>query len=330
MSENMEKKQLLSELFALKAGLSQLSIEVDKLRTVDTDFQEKKQSLEWAQQDIEHKTRLYKEKKKTADKQRAELAKYKAGRAAVKTSGIVLLICAAVALIVGITAGQALIGVGVAILLAILGLNKIFPGQYRIPKGPDIRAMIEFDQFDRVYRNEIKKLEHEYPAVLASYNQSKASHEKVYSEVYPVADHLYRALVAQFDDTLRVRDWSNLDLVIHYLDSDRADTKREALLLADRQNQIGALIEAIHMACAEICQTIRTAADVICLRMDQHFADLSKQLAAQHRETTDMIGQRLSQISSAQSMQNALLAKISVDSRQLSEDVKYLTEQVRQ
>lgn len=69
-----------------------------------------------------------------------------------------------------------------------------------------------------------------------------------------------RALLAElasaFTPTIDLRDWENLDLVIFYMETGRADTIKEALQQVDRQRQNNAIIDAIGLATKQISATI--------------------------------------------------------------------------
>ena len=53
------------------------------------------------------------------------------------------------------------------------------------------------------------------------------------------------ALITEFSSVLDPRDWANIDLIIFYYETGRADTLKEALQQVDRQRQNEALIKAI-------------------------------------------------------------------------------------
>ena len=335
-----ENKQLISELLLLKTGLSILSDEADKIIEAEKTYQEKSETLSYTKDSIESKKRWYKERKAVADKQGRELAAYKAKEASKRSMGTLAILGAVVLFIVGAKLMTSSVSTGLLCILSAIGC-LIFgssirnPGQFKRVKGPDVRAKVDFERTEKHDREEIRKLEAEYPVVLDEYEAAKANYEKVYGETYPVALVLYETLYQNFNDTLRVRDWQYLDLVIHYLDSERADTKKEALLLVDRQVQNNEIVAAINQASAEICNTIRTVGDLIRFDMQRHFTALSTQLASQHQKmmtqldgmaaSNRAVADKLGAIATNQAMQTALLGKINVTSQKLAEDASFIS-----
>lgn len=67
---------------------------------------------------------------------------------------------------------------------------------------------------------------------------------------------LLAELASAFTPTIDLRDWENLDLVIFYMETGRADTIKEALQQVDRQRQNNAIIDAIGLATKQISATI--------------------------------------------------------------------------
>lgn len=67
---------------------------------------------------------------------------------------------------------------------------------------------------------------------------------------------LLSELANTFAQTLDLRDWENLDLVIFYMETGRAETIKEALQQVDRQRQNNALVDAIGLATKQINATI--------------------------------------------------------------------------
>jgi len=133
-----------------------------------------------------------------------------------------------------------------------------------------------------------------------------------------IIDH---TLVSTFGTILDKRDWENLDLIIYYYETGRADSVKEALQLVDKEKRNDALIEAIGIATNEICRSIHSLGKV----MIQGFASLSAQLEAQRAQ----IAGAMSDILTQQTLNNALLAKANVSSRQMVEQMKTLNNKLK-
>lgn len=143
-----------------------------------------------------------------------------------------------------------------------------------------------------------------------------------------------------------LRDWENVDLLIYYFETGRADDMKEALQLVDRQRQTEMLAKAIAMASAEICKTIHQSMNQLGNALSQSFSllssqlsQLSSQLSQQHVEMLNAMeeqtaaqqaaseaqlkeirAQTAAQVTS-QEMNRALLAKISESSSDLAEQM---------
>lgn len=81
-----------------------------------------------------------------------------------------------------------------------------------------------------------------------------------------------------------LRDWENVDLLIFYFETGRADNMKEALQLVDRQRQTEILAKAVAMASAEISKTIHQSMNRLGNALSQSFSLLSSQMAKQHGE----------------------------------------------
>jgi hypothetical protein len=135
------------------------------------------------------------------------------------------------------------------------------------------------------------------------------------------------ALVKQYGSLLNVADWQNLDLIIYYFQTGRADTIKESLQLVDRQKQTEAIIQEIRHASVRISQEINNGFKALGQVMVQSFNSLSMQIEMQNKQTM----QALSQISeqnaamiSQTQLNNALRAKANVTSEQLKSDLEYM------
>ena len=138
---------------------------------------------------------------------------------------------------------------------------------------------------------------------------------------------LYQALEQEFSDFLQVVDWGNVDLLIHYFSTGRADAMKEALQQVDRQRQSDALIQAVNNASQQICRTINSAFMQLQKSMAQNFAMLSQQLDLMHQQTQAQIAalsRKVRDLAGDMETNKALQQKSNVGSLQLAEDIHYL------
>ena len=150
-----------------------------------------------------------------------------------------------------------------------------------------------------------------------------------------------------YDSWLSESDWGNVDLLIYYLETGRADTLKEALQLVDRQRQTDQIVEAIEEAGEAICATIYTASQRLGQALAQSFSVISAQLSKlgtkldginvtlqennmANRDLQKSIETGLQNIEkgissqvTATTLANALLAKSEMTSEQLLNDLRY-------
>lgn len=128
------------------------------------------------------------------------------------------------------------------------------------------------------------------------------------------------------------RDWENVDLLIYYFETGRADDMKEALQLVDKQRQADQITEAIEAATESICKTINVSMTRLGSALSQSFSVLSRQMAQQHIELMEgmdrqaetqirEIREQTAEQRNAQAMNQALLDKISVSSKHLAEQM---------
>lgn len=142
---------------------------------------------------------------------------------------------------------------------------------------------------------------------------------------------------------LDVRDWENLDLLIYYYETGRAETIKEALQLVDNERRNNELINCMNMASKEICATIERDIRSLGKTILAGFDSLSNQLEAQRRQLASMnkaveknlsgLAQSVTDASDAvvtqQVLNNALLAKANVSSKEMVEQMKQLNRKIK-
>ncbi|MDE6474579.1 MAG: hypothetical protein K2L70_05720 [Clostridia bacterium] len=154
------------------------------------------------------------------------------------------------------------------------------------------------------------------------------------------------ALKTTYSSILDIRDWENLDLVIYYYETGRADSIKEALQLVDLERRNNNLMNCIQQASNEISSSIKTGISELGSAMIQGFESLSAQINAQRIQTIDAlnglkslnskVNKNLVEISkelntsiSQQQLSNALLAKANVSSKQMVEQMKTLNSKIK-
>lgn len=172
---------------------------------------------------------------------------------------------------------------------------------------------------------EYKKAEKETISYLGNLKSQQA-------EIVKASNAVENALIKEYNSMLDIRDWENLDLVIYYYETRRADSIKEALQLVDMERRNNELINSIKYASNEICRTIRSSIQVLGEVLVAGFNSLSAQLEAQRVQTMgalQQINQSISGVLTQQTLNNALLAKANVSSRQMVEQMKTLNNKLK-
>lgn len=207
--------------------------------------------------------------------------------------------------------------------------------------------------------NKLANLQRDYDAAPAIIEQEKKEIEKLNAQTATIADRLkeeeskytvrastrlanYEAISdharKHYAEVLRESDWGNLDLVIYYIETNRAESIKEALQLVDRQRQTDEIVGAIHGAARTISDTISVGFTQLQSNMVKCFALISDQITAVAVEQSkrlnalsgainDMqgsISSSIGQLASSINVQNALTAKANVSSEQLVSDMHYM------
>ena len=140
-------------------------------------------------------------------------------------------------------------------------------------------------------REEINELQNNIlPAIHnASPNSSqisllKSKYYRTVSVSTQKAKSIRNALIEEFGDILTEDDWGNVDLLIFYLNTGRADSLKEALQLVDRQRQTNQIVQAIGTAASYISNTMQANTYKLARVMDNCFSNLSNQISTNHQQ----------------------------------------------
>lgn len=105
------------------------------------------------------------------------------------------------------------------------------------------------------------------------------------------------ALEENYQTQITIADWANIDLLIFYLETGRADDLKEALQLVDRQRQTNQIVSAINQASAAICSSIRTGFSRLAGAIKEGLSIISYQIEKNYRKL-DEINSNISTLSS--------------------------------
>lgn len=175
-------------------------------------------------------------------------------------------------------------------------------------------------------KNAIALLEQEVPKARALIEEKEREMERAKAE-YVL---MLRALQEEFADVLDKRDWQDVDLLIYYFESGRADNLKEALLQVDNERRTNRIVDTIKEATDRICWTLKTGFETLNRTLQQGFAAIESRIKQQNvllakqneliAQQNDLAAQQNAQLSnlvSAANLSNALLAKQNESSEQL-------------
>ena len=178
----------------------------------------------------------------------------------------------------------------------------------------------------------------QYACQAASEQQDRANiaigeYKKQISMITEQSRLVNKALQQTYGVFLNEADWGNVDLILHYIETGRADTLKEALYQVDRQRQNDRLVSAIRDAQAAICNHIESAflrmGEALAqsfARLDDSLQDISKQLIENRQNALSAQASLMKKLDtqiSATQMNNVLLEKANKTSDDLLHDLRY-------
>lgn len=123
-------------------------------------------------------------------------------------------------------------------------------------------------------------------------------------------------------------DWPYIDLIIHYIETGRADTLKEALQLVDRQLQADSIVNAVQNAAQYISQSFSSAIYSLQSSLDVNLKAISKQINGVSSQL-DSISYAQSKISEGIDLQNSLMKNLDVSSAQLKKSADSISKTTR-
>lgn len=104
-----------------------------------------------------------------------------------------------------------------------------------------------------------------------------------------ISQTVYNTLTETSRDMLIEYDWPNVDLLICYLETGRADNLKEALSKVDEQRHNDRLVNAIGEASRYIAQTMKYSIDRMSSMMQASFANLGHQIQDNYKNLNSRI-----------------------------------------
>lgn len=312
--EREQKNQMLADLYALRAGMSAISIERDKFGVKEKAYSDAKRKVDCAcyeYENAENSVSRCDEYDKKDSLQKTE-EKAKLGRTFKKTviGSIVAGIFGALIpwffyFIVddlniqdsqyGYSYWKKYLLVSACILGIIFVVGLAVALIVKVSNGKDLQKRIK--EGSGKSKQDLKDAKARLSQAAADCDSAQKAlaivskdYEKVKSVSTKLSQEMYNALVAQFKSVLDIRDWEHIDLIIFNFETGRADTLKEALQQVDRRVQTDEIIEAIESAGSSIAATINVTMRELRSDLNKSFNRLSEQLALQHAEQMTALG----------------------------------------
>lgn len=312
--EREQKNQMLADLYALRAGMSAISIERDKFGVKEKAYSDAKRKVDCACYEYENAENSvsrcdeYDKKdslQKTEEKAKLDLT-FKKTVIGSLGAGIVG------ALIpwffyfatsgdygqdskYGYSYWKEYLIASACILGIIFVVGLAFALIVKVSNGKDLQKRIQ--EGSGKSKQDLKDAKARLSQAAADCDSAQKAlaivskdYEKVKSVSTKLSQEMYNALVAQFKSVLDIRDWEHIDLIIFNFETGRADTLKEALQQVDRRVQTDEIIEAIESAGSSIAATINVTMRELRSDLNKSFNRLSEQLAIQHAEQMTALG----------------------------------------
>lgn len=312
--EREQKNQMLADLYALRAGMSAISIERDKFGVKEKAYSDAKRKVDCACYEYENAENFVSrcdEYDKKDSLQKTE-EKVKLDRTFKKT--VIGSFCAGIvgALIpwffyfatsgdyeqdskYGYSNWKEYLIASACILGIIFVVGLAFALIVKVSNGKDLQKRIK--EGSGKSKQDLKDAKARLSQAAADCDSAQKAltivskdYEKVKSVSTKLSQEMYDALVAQFKSVLDIRDWEHIDLIIFNFETGRADTLKEALQQVDRRVQTDEIIEAIESAGSSIAATINVTMRELRSDLNKSFNRLSEQLAIQHAEQMTALG----------------------------------------
>ena len=227
--------------------------------------------------------------------------------------------------------------------------------QYRIKEN-----QAKFDEFARMLveaKKEYKDILERYEKINSSVGSKLGTYEenvenyrtKLNTEIIPVSTSLVQsiqsAMIKTSNGVITEADWANIDLLIFYLETGRADSLKEALQLVDKQRQTDQITYAIHEAGNYIVNTlghrlnqlgsiiytgfnniafqIQSNHDEVINNIQTSFSKLNNTISAENRDLREILKNEGERIANAEYLNASLLQKANESSDELMRELRY-------
>ena len=347
--ENQEA--IMSELYSIKAGLSVIANEANKIRAI-------KEIIENSDNEIKNNEyRLHDNDSVPYNEERKKKAISGIVAFSIKLAIRLLIIAGCfmgayfsfsavfrevVKLGQGIEITQFIVHIILSVILPAIGLFVLaFPKLP--PKIKDLTYNIGELKSASAYLNEKAEkratLDAQNQELVSIKREAEAELENQLKISVPFVKITYNCLLDNYQNYIKECDFGNVDLIIHYIYSGRALDVRDALLQTDAHIRHNELIDVFEREARAIRASVDSGFDRMQDAVNRGFVGLGDQLRKQHEaemsklgdvnSAIDRVNTGINSVASAQAIQNAYSANISKNSQQLVKDTSEILYYVR-
>ncbi|MBQ8545441.1 MAG: hypothetical protein IJ437_00675 [Clostridia bacterium] len=348
--ENIES--VMGELYTIKAGLSVISCEAEKVNSIKQKIEENEKEQKKNEFYLNGTDKFIPnnvEKKNRAIKGIVAFSIKLAIKVLIALACFVIALVSAKNVINEITGGMEYFdtttfatSILLATVLPIVGLIiLLFPKLP--PRFSTLRYCLKDLKEANEYINDRQEAKNNY---LEIKNELEAENLKLEQQLNeqirkstPIVTTTYEYMISNCQNHIREFDFANVDLIIHSIYTGRADSVKEALLLTDQQLRYQEAISIFERESAAIRNSIDSGFASMSTAIHLGFSSLEKQLNKQHAQTMDKLSginssvqqanERMSDIANAQVVQNAYSANISKNSQKLAKDTNEILGYIR-
>lgn len=348
-----KRNELIADLYALRASISEISIKKDKLVELDSFIANPRKQLDHEIDVIKHN-----QKKLTSDHAKDVYKAYEQvclfnrdlEDKAYKAKSWYITICV---ILFGVAFGLAYFlylkdvkfigefGIVGGIVFTVIGIALgvglgILLAKTHLPMLKKINAK-EIKKLNDEAKAKEEEIDYDFKAMKMAYQiMTKENKEKTVDtskakedrkQLLSISNAFIKTVNELYSPILDVRDWKYLDLVIYYIETKRADNIKEALLLIDEKIQHEELMNIIQESTESIVRSIQIAARTLDNTLKAGFVQVTNAIntfaETQHQDNIALLG-AINESVSATELQTALMEKAKVQADYLMQDFNYL------
>ena len=351
MMERELQIKVLEEMFAIKAGISIIADENEKIEKVKAQIAENEKTLQNNKYTSDNlkKSIEYAEKNINDQQKVATDILLKVG---LRLGGLaVAVILAVIGFIVGISllasdisfeGEKGMIGV---ILMAICAIIIVaMPPFVLFSKNRTKLSSISYykeklDSANDNYKSYTKRLKEIEAHTQLTESEAEYLQAKLRSQINestPIVQSTYMFLLDYCRNYITELHFDKVDLIIYYVYSGLADTVKEALQEVQKDMRNEEILNELRNQGSLIRQSIESGFEMLNFTINQNFSALGAQLAKQHNQVMDKIGSigdsvnsKLSEIEAGQRLQNSLSASINKSSIEAGKSMRNIENYIR-